>query len=270
MKSLLFCWQSLLVWAYPGSEALATENIMQIFRPRLGGLRGYLHSGKILRSLCRYGLGTILVILAIIGSQAFRTTPQASPDLFNSTEAAAVSRHSTLNAKVFLKFVNESSQRMYPRLSREIVDSAIKHSEKYDLSPILVLAIIKTESEFYPFALSKQNAKGLMQINPAANQELLVKEGIFKDPADIFDPDRSIEAGCFLLRRFINESPDFNTALDNYLGADSVPYKAQIHKEMGKILLVGITEELNKTSNHKINPIVKVEPRISAAKIAVK
>ncbi|HJW30020.1 MAG TPA: transglycosylase SLT domain-containing protein [Saprospiraceae bacterium] len=149
---------------------------------------------------------------------------------------------------------------MYPRLSREIVDSAIKYSAKYDLSPILVLAIIETESKFYPFALSKQNAKGLMQINPDANQQLLLQEGIFKEPADIFDPERNIEAGCFLLRRFINESPDFNTALDKYLGADSVPYKAQIHGVMGKILLLGITEELNGTS-HKISPVVKVEPR---------
>ncbi len=229
---------------------------MQIFKPNLNGLRKYLNSGKTFKGLYRYGLGTLIVILVIIGSQAFRTTPQASPaELPDSIKTSAALRYSTLNANVFMKFVSESSQRMYPRLSREIVDSAIKYSEKYDLSPILILAIMKTESEFYPFALSKQNAKGLMQINPAANQELLVKEGIFQNPADIFDPERSIEAGCFLLRRFINQSPDFNSALDKYLGADSVAYKAQIHQEMGKILLVGITEELNKTSKHKVNPI---------------
>jgi hypothetical protein len=242
---------------------------MQIFKLNLNGPSRHLNPGGFFRRLCRYGVGTFLVVLAIIGSQAFRTTPQASPaELSSSAEDVAVLRHSTLNADVFTKFVRESNQRMYPRLSREIVDSAIKYSTKYDLSPILVLAIIKTESEFYLFALSKQNAKGLMQINPAANQELLVKEGIFKDPADIFDPERSIEAGCFLLRRFINQSPDFNTALDKYLGADSIPYKAQIHQEMGKILLVGITEELNKTSNYKVNPIVKVESRSSSIKTA--
>jgi len=150
---------------------------------------------------------------------------------------------------------------MYPRLSREIVDSAIKYSEKYDLSPILVLAIIETESEFYPFALSKQNARGLMQINPDANEDVLIGKGIFKESSDIFDPERSIEAGCFLLRQFINESPDFNTALDKYLGANSVKYKVQIHAVMGKILLYGITEELNRTSQHKIGQLVKVEPR---------
>ena len=92
------------------------------------------------------------------------------------------------------------------------------------------------------------------------------QQGIIKDPAEIFDPDRNIEAGCFLLRRFINESPDFNTALDKYLGADSVTYKAEIHQVMGKVLLLGITEELNETSQHKIQPIVKVEAPVKGVK----
>ncbi len=238
---------------------------MQEFRPNFSGLTKRLNPGTISAKLRKYGLGTLFVLLAILVSQVFRTSPQAMPAAVPSpstgvSAVSAVSRHSTLSADVFHEFVSRTGQRMYPRLSREIVDSAIKYSEKYDLSPILVLAIVGTESEFYPFALSKQNAKGLMQINPDANQRLLLQEGIFKEPADIFDPERNIEAGCFLLRRFINDSPDFNTALDKYLGADSVQYKTQIHEVMGKILLLGITEELNRTS-HKIEPVAKVEPR---------
>jgi len=242
-------------------EVMQEETTMQEFRLNSRGLRTCLNPGTIIAKLRKYGFGTLLVLLAILVSQAFRTIPQSMPAAVPSrpTEIPAVSRHSTLSADVFHEFVSRTGQRMYPRLSREIVDSAIKYSEKYDLSPILVLAIINTESEFYPFALSKQNAKGLMQINPEANQRLLLQEGIFKEPADIFDPERNIEAGCFLLRRFINESSDVNAALDKYLGADSVAYKAQIHEVMGKILLLGITEELNRTA-HKIDPIVKVEP----------
>ena len=234
---------------------------MQEFRRCFSGLRTRLNSGTNIKNLCKYGFGTLLVLMAILGLPAFKTTPQAMPAAAppSPTTVSAVSRHSTLSADVFQKFVARNGERMYPRLSREIVGSAINYSEKYDLPPILVLAIAETESEFYPFALSKQNAKGLMQINPDANQRLLLQEGIFKEPADIFDPERNIEAGCFLLRRFINESPDLNTALDKYLGANSVPYKAQINEVMGKILLLGITEELNRTS-HQIEPMVKVEP----------
>jgi hypothetical protein len=239
------------------------ETTMQGLRSNLNRLKIYLNSGTIVAKSCKYGFGTLLVLLAVLGSQAFRTTPRAMTSEPNPAASPAVSRHSTLSADVFHRYVSGTSQRMYPRLSREIVDSAIKYSEKYDLSPILVLAIIKTESEFYPFALSPQNAKGLMQINPDANEALLIQKGIFNQRSDIFDPERNIEAGCFLLRQFINESSDFNTALDKYLGANSVSYKAQIHEVMGKILLVGITEELNRTTQHKVDPLVKVEPRAS-------
>jgi len=220
-----------------------------------------LNPGMIFKIISKYGLGTLLIVLAILGSQIFRMAPRTmlADGPSQPSESPTVPRHSTLNAEVYYEFVCRTTQRMYPRLSQEIVDSAIKYSEKYNLSPVLVLAIIKTESEFYPFASSKQNARGLMQISPEANQQLLIQQGIFKEPADIYDPDRNIEAGCFLLRRFINESADFSTALDKYLGADSVAYKAQIHEVMGKILLLGITEELNRTA-HKIEPLVKLGP----------
>lgn len=219
----------------------------------------------------KYALGMLLVVSSILAWRAFTTAPQvihAAPAAVPlvPVEAGGVSLHSPLTEEVFQKFVNQNSQRMYPRLSREIVQSAIKYSDKYDLSPILVLAVMEAESQFYPFAISKKDAKGLMQINPAANQQMLVQEGIFRDASDIYDPERNIEAGCFLLRKFINESPDFNAALDKYLGGDSIPYKAEIHQVMGRILLLGITEELNKTSQHKIQPIVKVEAPPTAHK----
>jgi hypothetical protein len=236
------------------------ENMLEFSAPATT-LRTRLNPRSHVHTLYKYGLRTFLVLLFVVGSQAFRATPQAitAPAPLVPAPSSGASRHSTLSVEVFQKYVSENSQRMYPRLSREIVEAAIKYSEKYDLSPILVLAVAEAESEFYPFALSKKNAKGLMQINLEANLGLLVQEGIIQEPSEIFDPDRNIEAGCFLLRQFINESPDFNTALDKYLGADSITYKAEIHQVMGKVLLLGITEELNSTSQHKIQPIVKVE-----------
>jgi hypothetical protein len=224
-------------------------------------------------SAYKYALATLFALSSILGWRALTpSTPviQAAAAPSIPVEPMGVSRHSTLSVEVFQKYVTQNSQRMYPRLSREIVQSAIKYSDKYDLSPILVLAVVEAESEFYPFAISKKDAKGLMQVNPGAHQQLLLQEGIFQEPSDIFDPDRNIEAGCFLLRKFINESPDFNTALDKYLGADSVSYKAEIHGVMGRILLLGITEELNKTSQHKIQPIVKVEAVRSATSAPLK
>jgi hypothetical protein len=242
---------------------------MQEFSATPKGLRIRLNPRPLVHSFNRYALGTLLVLSLSVGSQAFKATPQVPPAAVPPLVPAAISgaaRHSTLSAEIFRKYISLNSQRMYPRLSQEIVEAAIKYSEKYDLSPIVVLAVIEAESEFYPFAVSKKNAKGLMQINLEANQELLIQQGIIKEPAEIFDPDRNIEAGCFLLRQYLNESPDFNTALDKYLGADSISYKATIHQAMGQVLLLGVTEELNETSQHKIDLIVKVEPPVRGPK----
>ena len=224
-------------------------------------LRTDLNSGSGAK-VYKYAFGILLFLSSVLGWRVSTPTPPATQAAVvppAQREATGVSRHSTLSVEVFQKFVTQNSPRMYPRLSREIVQAAIKYSDKYDLSPILVLSVVAAESQFYPFAVSKKDAKGLMQINPQANLQLLIQEGIFREAADIFDPDRNIEAGCFLLRKFIDDSTDFNTALDKYLGADSVLYKAEIHGVMGRILLLGITEEINTTSKHKIEPIAKVE-----------
>ena len=50
---------------------------------------------------------------------------------------------------------------LYPYKYREIVD---KYSYEYNLDPFLVLAVIKTESNFNTDAESSKGAKGLMQI----------------------------------------------------------------------------------------------------------
>ncbi len=224
-------------------------------------LRTRLNPGPRIKTFWKYTFGVLVILSTFVGSQVFRATPKVIPvPMAPVAVESGATRNSTLNVEVFEKFVKRNSHRMYPRLCREIVDSAIKYSEKYDLSPVLVLAVAEAESQFNPFAVSKQNAKGLMQINPEANQQLLIQEGIIKDASELFDPDRNIEAGCFLLRRFINDTSDLNAALDRYLGADSTSYKAEIHQVMGKVLLLGITEELNKTSQNKIQPIAKVEP----------
>ena len=48
---------------------------------------------------------------------------------------------------------------------KRIVDAANKYGRQYGLDPLLVLALIKTESSFNPKACSNVNCRGLMQIS---------------------------------------------------------------------------------------------------------
>jgi soluble lytic murein transglycosylase len=71
----------------------------------------------------------------------------------------------------------------------EIINSACG---KYGVDPSLVQAIVKVESDFNPFALSRKGAMGLMQLMPQTAMELNVRNS--------FSPRENIEGGVKHLR----------------------------------------------------------------------
>jgi len=62
-----------------------------------------------------------------------------------------------------------------------------RYSEKYDVDPILVMALVQVESVFRPQAVSRRRAVGLMQINPVTARHL----GL----SDPMEPEANLEAG---------------------------------------------------------------------------
>lgn len=86
-----------------------------------------------------------------------------------------------------------------PRLNRSAIRQLVDQvAERVGLDRKLAHAVVHTESNYEPFAISPRGAMGLMQIMPA-----LVRQYGLDDP---FDPVRNLEAGMrhlrSLLRRF--------------------------------------------------------------------
>lgn len=71
-----------------------------------------------------------------------------------------------------------------------------KAAAKYDLSPALIAAVIKQESDFDPNATSTKGAIGLMQVMPDTASELGVK--------DPLDPAQNIMGGAKYLRKMLD------------------------------------------------------------------
>jgi membrane-bound lytic murein transglycosylase C len=81
--------------------------------------------------------------------------------------------------------------------------SVSKYSSQYDVSPSLVFAIIRTESNFNPFAISGAPAYGLMQLVPTSGGRAAFQrvKGVDQTPTPefLFDPDHNIEFGTAYL-----------------------------------------------------------------------
>lgn len=78
-----------------------------------------------------------------------------------------------------------------------------KFAEHYKISPSLVFAVIRTESNFNPFAVSSAPAYGLMQLVPTSGGRDAYRKAKGQDMAPsrdyLFDPENNIELGTAYL-----------------------------------------------------------------------
>ncbi len=105
---------------------------------------------------------------------------------------------------LFMFMFQESILRIfYPVKYEEVV---LKYSNNYNISPYLVMAVIKSESNFRPHAQSHKGAKGLMQIIDSTaiwGAEKLNKKDFNIDM--IFEPETNIEIGCWYLSMLMKQ-----------------------------------------------------------------
>ncbi len=107
------------------------------------------------------------------------------------------------------------------RLPRTTVDdiatSIARASNRYDLPPEMILAVIRIESAFDINAQSNKGAVGLMQILPSTAQEIAQELRMDWPGEDILrDPQANIEMGAYYLTKLIGQFNNLAVALAAY------------------------------------------------------
>jgi hypothetical protein len=99
---------------------------------------------------------------------------------------------------------------------KELVEAAAK---RYNIDADLITSVIAVESNFDPKAVSRKNARGLMQLLPETAAQLGVK--------NIDDPQENIDAGTRYLRDLLQKyNNDLSLALAAY---NAGPDKVQLY-----------------------------------------
>jgi len=121
----------------------------------------------------------------------------------------------------------------YPLDYKEYIEV---HSKEYNLNPLFVAAVIKAESNFQVEAISKRDARGLMQITPSTAKWAASKLKIDNfDVNNLFEPDLNIKIGCWYLNDLSKEfGIDTTVILAAYNGGRGNVNKWLSNKEYSK------------------------------------
>lgn len=131
-----------------------------------------------------------VVHLTNVGSvkgKKYQVNPESSPaPAYEQPAALPVRRASASPARA-------SSRSAKPNSFEEIINTVC---DRHGVDPALVHALVKVESDFNPFALSRKGAMGLMQLMPRTAVEMNVKNS--------FNPLENIDGGVKYLRYLLD------------------------------------------------------------------
>ncbi len=102
-------------------------------------------------------------------------------------------------------------------------NSVLEASNKYQISPNIIYAIMRQESGFNPLARSHADAFGLMQILPRVAEKIAQEFSIpLSDSSDLYNPHTNIFLGtAYLNKAFKNYNNQFILSVASYNAADS-------------------------------------------------
>ena len=152
----------------------------------------------------------------------------------------------TNDMTVLSQFIQKENFKMPSVVTDIIAYNIYSISEKEKVPVELVIGIMKVESNFDPTAISKVNAKGLMQVLNSKCTTTVI------DKSKIFEIDYNIETGICIFKEHLSiKNGDVDKALYGYVGGDK-KYPTKIYKAMAEYTIF-VSSASQESSLHSSN-----------------
>ena len=134
-------------------------------------------------------------------------------------------------------------------LSKRILAAVYENSIQYELSPELILSVIKVESEFNPRAYSSVGAVGLMQVMPVTGLYVGRSLGLWiGNESDLFDIEKNIQIGVVFLKECIERLGE-NKGLGYYYAGRNTQYYNQYTRKIAAAQKLWVVDPASLTYN---------------------
>lgn len=143
---------------------------------------------------------------------------------------------------VLLLYPQTVSRVVYPRKYSDAVE---RYSKAYGVPASIIYAVIKTESNFDPCAVSSAGAVGLMQIMPSTFAWLMGLMSEMHETSALYDPEINIRYGTYFLRYLYDHYGRYDTAFAAYnagMGNVSRWLDSAEHSHDGKLINIPFPE----------------------------
>lgn len=158
-------------------------------------------------------LGTLAVCARPSSAQITKVTEDTGRRLFVNAEPPKSAKLTATRPRTTIYLPAESSFTGHSRpavsIDRDGVEKLVRETaNRHNMDPALVRAVIETESNWNPVAVSNRGAAGLMQLIPTTAQRFGAN--------DVFNPKQNVDAGVHYLKTLLER---YNGNLDLALAA---------------------------------------------------
>jgi len=182
---------------------------------------------KLALSLPYFLAGFVVIFGLVLVNTAISPPKPADADYPASRSRNEADVKETTNQAV-LQWMKENSE-MPEQVLSKIYSVAVS-----SVNPDLVLAICLVESNFNPRVESERGAIGLMGIMPDVWMEELKAHGIVRGQEDLYAISSNINAGIYVLERYLSRTNNLREALSRYAGRDP-EYATRVLRMIGEV-----------------------------------